>query len=44
MRRYSEAVTGRDCKGVTALSLDLASMFVTVIDCGIEDLLEMVVG
>lgn len=44
MRRYSEAVTGRHYKGVTALSLGLASMFVTVLDCGIEDLLEMVVG
>jgi hypothetical protein len=40
MHRYSEALTRTDYKGATALSLDLASMFVTVLDCGIEDLLE----
>ena len=44
MRRYSEAVTGTDYKGATALSLDLASKIVTVLDFGIEDLLELVEG
>ena len=32
-----------DPKTATALSLDLASKIVTVLDCGIEDLLEVVV-
>ena len=31
-----------DPKTATALSLDLASKIVTVLDCGIEDLLEVV--
>jgi hypothetical protein len=31
-----------DPKGASALSLDLASRIVTVLDCGIEDLLEVV--
>ena len=31
-----------DDKGASALSLDLASKIVTVLDCGIEDLLEIV--
>ena len=31
-----------DDKGASALSLDLASKIVTVLDCGIEDLLEVV--
>jgi len=31
-----------DPKGASALSLDLASRVVTVLDCGIEDLLEVV--
>lgn len=31
-----------DEKGASALSLDLASKIVTVLDCGIEDLLEVV--
>ena len=31
-----------DDKAATALSLDLASKIVTVLDCGIEDLLEVV--
>lgn len=31
-----------DEKGASALSLDLASRIVTVLDCGIEDLLEVV--
>jgi DNA-binding Xre family transcriptional regulator len=31
-----------DEKAATALSLDLASKIVTVLDCGIEDLLEVV--
>ena len=31
-----------DPKAATALSLDLASKIVTVLDCGIEDLLEVV--
>ena len=44
MGRYSEAVTGTDCKGATALSRNLASKFVTVLDFGIEDLLELVEG
>jgi DNA-binding Xre family transcriptional regulator len=30
-----------DEKAATALSLDLASKIVTVLDCGIEDLLEV---
>ena len=30
-----------DEKGASALSLDLASKIVTVLDCGIEDLLEV---
>jgi hypothetical protein len=29
-------------KGATALSMDLASKIVTVLDCGIEDLLEVI--
>ena len=33
-----------DEKGASALSLDLASRIVTVLDCGIEDLLEDVAG
>ena len=33
-----------DQKGASALSLDLASKIVTVLDCGIEDLLEVVEG
>ena len=32
-----------DDKAAAALSLDLASKIVTVLDCGIEDLLEVVV-
>jgi len=32
-----------DPKAASALSLDLASRIVTVLDCGIEDLLEVVV-
>ena len=44
MRRYSEAVTGKDYKGATAPSLDLVSKIVTVLDFGIEDLLELVEG
>ncbi|MBM5802455.1 MAG: helix-turn-helix transcriptional regulator [Cyanobacteria bacterium K_DeepCast_35m_m2_023] len=32
-----------DPKEASALSLDLASRIVTVLDCGIEDLLEVVV-
>ena len=31
-----------DEKGASALSLDLAGKIVTVLDCGIEDLLEVV--
>ena len=31
-----------DPKAASALSLDLASKIVTVLDCGIEDLLEIV--
>jgi DNA-binding Xre family transcriptional regulator len=31
-----------DEKAASALSLDLAGKFVTVLDCGIEDLLEVV--
>ena len=31
-----------DEKAASALSLDLASRIVTVLDCGIEDLLEVV--
>jgi len=31
-----------DPKAASALSLDLASKIVTVLDCGIEDLLEVV--
>jgi DNA-binding Xre family transcriptional regulator len=31
-----------DTKAASALSLDLASRIVTVLDCGIEDLLEVV--
>jgi len=31
-----------DSKAASALSLDLASKIVTVLDCGIEDLLEVV--
>ena len=31
-----------DEKGASALSLDLAGKMVTVLDCGIEDLLEVV--
>jgi DNA-binding Xre family transcriptional regulator len=31
-----------DDKAAAALSLDLASKIVTVLDCGIEDLLEVV--
>ena len=31
-----------DDKAATALSLDLASKIVTVLDCGIEDLMEVV--
>jgi DNA-binding Xre family transcriptional regulator len=31
-----------DSKSASALSLDLASKIVTVLDCGIEDLLEVV--
>jgi DNA-binding Xre family transcriptional regulator len=31
-----------DEKGASALSLDLASKIVTMLDCGIEDLLEVV--
>lgn len=30
-----------DAKGASALSLDLAGKIVTVLDCGIEDLLEV---
>ena len=33
-----------DPKAASALSLDLASKIVTVLDCGIEDLLEVVVA
>jgi DNA-binding Xre family transcriptional regulator len=33
-----------DDKAASALSLDLASRIVTVLDCGIEDLLEVVVS
>ena len=33
-----------DEKGASALSLDLASKIVTVLDCEIEDLLEVVEG
>ena len=33
-----------DQKAASALSLDLASKIVTVLDCGIEDLLEVVDG
>ena len=33
-----------DEKGASALSLDLAGKIVTVLDCGIEDLLEVVEG
>ena len=33
-----------DEKAASALSLDLAGRIVTVLDCGIEDLLEVVVG
>ena len=33
-----------DPKAASALSLDLASKIVTVLDCGIEDLLEVVEG
>jgi DNA-binding Xre family transcriptional regulator len=31
-----------DGKAASALSLDLASKIVTVLDCGIEDLLEVI--
>ena len=31
-----------DLKSASALSLDLASKIVTVLDCGVEDLLEVV--
>jgi DNA-binding XRE family transcriptional regulator len=31
-----------DPKAASALSLDLASKIVTVLDCGIEDLLEVI--
>jgi DNA-binding Xre family transcriptional regulator len=31
-----------DFKAASALSLDLASKIVTVLDCGIEDLLEVI--
>jgi hypothetical protein len=44
MRRYSDAVTGTDYKGATALSLDLASKIVTVLDCGIKVLQKVVEG
>ena len=33
-----------DAKAASALSLDLASKIVTVLDCGLEDLLEVVDG
>ena len=33
-----------DQKAASALSLDLASKIVTVLDCGIEDLLEVIEG
>jgi len=33
-----------DQKVATALSLDLASKLVTALDCGVEDLLEVVDG
>jgi DNA-binding Xre family transcriptional regulator len=33
-----------DSKSASALSLDLASKIVTVLDCGIEDLLEVTEG
>jgi hypothetical protein len=33
---------GTDQKAASALSLDLAGKVVTVLDCGIEDLLEIV--
>ena len=33
-----------DEKGASALSLDLAGKIVTVLDCGIEDLLEVIEG
>ena len=33
-----------DDKAASALSLDLASKIVTVLDCGIEDLLEVIEG
>jgi DNA-binding Xre family transcriptional regulator len=35
-------LTRTDDKAASALSLDLASRIVTVLDCGIEDLLEVV--
>jgi DNA-binding Xre family transcriptional regulator len=35
-------LTRTDEKGASALSLDLAGKIVTVLDCGIEDLLEVV--
>jgi len=41
---YLRQVTGRidDPKAASALSLDLASKIVTVLDCGIEDLMEAI--
>jgi hypothetical protein len=36
--------SAEDPKAAAALSLDLASKIVTVLDCGIEDLLEVVEG
>jgi hypothetical protein len=42
MRRYSEAVTRTDYKWAKALSLDLAFKIVTVLDFGIDDLLQVV--
>jgi DNA-binding Xre family transcriptional regulator len=36
------ARSAEDPKAAAALSLDLASKIVTVLDCGIEDLLEVV--
>jgi DNA-binding Xre family transcriptional regulator len=36
--------SAEDPKAASALSLDLASKIVTVLDCGIEDLLEVVEG
>jgi DNA-binding Xre family transcriptional regulator len=38
------ARSAEDPKAAAALSLDLASKIVTVLDCGIEDLLEVVEG